>query len=44
MKPSDTVRKEIYKLLSAYYRRAESDFEKTLIDLIATYTKKGMKD
>lgn len=43
MKVSDTVQKEIFKLLSKLYRKAENDFDKTLIDLIAYFVKKGMK-
>lgn len=43
MKPSDTVKKEINKLLSSYYRKADNDYEKTLIDIIAYFTQKGMK-
>ena len=42
MKVSETVNKEIFRLLSKYYKKADNDFEKTLIDLIAYFTKKGM--
>ena len=43
MKISETVKKEIYKLLSKLYRQTDNEFDKTLIDLIAYFTKKGMK-
>lgn len=42
MRISETVRKEIFKYLSIRYRKAESDYEKTIIDIIAYFCRKGI--
>lgn len=40
MKVSETVKKEIYAYLSKCYKKADNDFDRTIVDLIAYFVKK----
>ena len=42
MKVSDTVKKEIFAYLSKSYKKADNEFDRTLIDLIAYFVKKQL--